>query len=231
MADADPDLGAALDRLERIIGTFENEPDIAVRERVIELLEAVDAVHRPLVWRVGEQVHSARPELFEHLLEDPIASVLFEMYGLVSPKRREGADARQQDANEDVKEQPVSAFIGLGALEATVPVPLGWFDAAPDDAVLEGDIIAREVEGERLVLVRLEGALHAFADVCPGTPMPLNPGQVRDGVLLCPWHDCRYDVRTGRRLDREGAGLTEVPVAVRDGSIRVALRPSRRSAA
>lgn len=224
MAEADPDLGAALDRLERIIGTFENESDVAMRERVLELLEAVDSVHRQLVWRVGEQIHSARPELFERLLEDPIASVLFEMYGLVSPTRR------QAEAG-DTADEKASAFIGLGALEATIPVPLGWFDAAHEHEVAESSLLARDVEGERLVLTRVDGSVYAFPDLCPGTPMPLNAGQVREGVLLCPWHDCRFDVRTGRRLDREGVGLTGMSLAVRDGSIRVALRPSRRSAA
>ncbi len=224
MAETGPEIGPALDRLDRIIGTFENEPEVAVRERVLELLEAVDAVHRQLVWRVGEQVHSARPELFERLLEDPIASVLFEMYGLVSPKRRQAESG-------DPPEEAVSAFIGLGALEATVPVPLGWFDAAAEREVAEGGLLGRDVEGERIVLTRVDGALYAFTDICPGTPMPLNAGQVREGVLLCPWHDCRFEVSTGRRLDREGTGLTEVPVAVRDGGIRVALRPSRRPVA
>ena len=107
---AEHDLETSLQRLERIIGSFENDPDVAVRERVTELLEQVDAVHRELVWRVGQQVHASDPELFEALLQDPVASVLFEMYGLVAPQRKEPGDG---DAP--------AAFIGLEALEATIP--------------------------------------------------------------------------------------------------------------
>ena len=55
-------------------------------------------------------MHASDPELFEALLQDPVASVLFEMYGLVAPQRKEPGDG---DAP--------AAFIGLEALEATIP--------------------------------------------------------------------------------------------------------------
>src|SRR5688572_23220880 len=89
-----PDLDQALARLDRIIASAEADPDPAFRERVAELLDTIDAVHRRLVWRVGELVHASSPELFEKgLLQDEIASLLFEMYGLVAP---EGAVERAE---------------------------------------------------------------------------------------------------------------------------------------
>lgn len=217
------DLEAALERLDRIIGTFENESDEAVRERVFELLESVDAVHRRLVWYLGERLYQERPELFERLLEDPVAGVLFEMYGLISPTRREGAPAQ-------AAEEPV-AFVGVGDLEASIPPPLGWYHAAREDEVREGSLLTRDVEGERLILARAGGEIHVYRDLCPGTPMPLNAGVIRGGLLLCPWHDCRFDLRTGERTDREGEGLAGIPLAVRDGEVRAGLRVRKRSAA
>lgn len=214
---AEPDLEADLARLERIIGTFENEPDAAVRERVTELIESIDAVHRQLVWSVGQAVHASSPELFESLLEDPIASVLFEMYGLVAPTRKEPEDTPMM-------------LVGLSDLEATIPAPFSWFTAASSDEVRESVVLARDVEGERILLVRLADGVHAYVDRCPGSPLTLNAGLVRNGVLLCPWHDCRFDLTTGRRLDRDGKGLELLPVAETDGEIKIGMRSKRHAA-
>ena len=214
---AEPDLEADLDRLERIIGTFENEPDTAVRERVIELIESVDTVHRQLVWAVGQAVHAKSPELFESLLEDPVASVLFEMYGLVAPSRKEPADTP-------------TMLMGLADLEATIPAPFSWFTAASSQEVRQGVLVARDVEGERILLVRLADGVHAYVDQCPGSPLTLNAGRVHDGVLLCPWHDCRFDLATGRRLDRDGTGLEPLQTAESGDEIRIGMRSKRHAA-
>ena len=211
-----------LTRLERIIGTFENEPDLALRERVFELLESVDAVHRRLIWQVGERVWSKDPTLFESLLADPIASILFEMYGLVAPERR-GVD-------ETAKSEQPAAFVALGDLEASIPAPLGWHSIGREADIAEGAIVGHEVVGERVAIARVGGELHAFRDACPPTPMPVSVGRVSSGALLCAWHDCQYDLATGKRLDREGAPLDAIPVAVRDGEVRVALRAKRSAA-
>lgn len=212
------DLEEALQRLDRIIGTFENEPVVAVRERVAELLEQLDVVHRELVWQVGARVHAADPALFEGLLEDPVTSVLFEMYGLVAPSPAEPGDAP-------------AAMIGLDALVASIPAPYSWFSVGRDASLPEATLLAKDVEGERLLIVRHRGELHAYVDQCPGSPLTLNAGLVHDGVLLCPWHDCRYDLGTGRRLDRDGPALTVVQCTVADGDIRVGLRSRRKPAA
>jgi len=45
-----------------------------------------------------------------------------------------------------------------------------------------------------------------------------------EGVLICPWHNCAYDGRSGKRADEpEEPGLAVVPVALEDGSVRVAV--------
>lgn len=214
----------AAEQLDRLIAAVEESDDASLRDRVFEILEAIDALHRPLVWRVAELVHRDRPALFaEGLLEDPVASILFEMYGLVSPKQRDEAATAEGEARPD-------AFVSLADLTASVPQPLGWHAAGPLRDVRDDRLVARDVEGERLILVRAGDDVRAFRDRCPGTAMPLNMGAVRDGVILCPWHDCRFDIVSGRRVDAEGAALESVPVAVRDDEIRVGLRSGKRAA-
>jgi nitrite reductase/ring-hydroxylating ferredoxin subunit len=44
-------------------------------------------------------------------------------------------------------------------------------------------------------------------------------------VLVCPWHNCAYDARTGHRVDDrpDEPGLTVVPVAISDGVLKIAV--------
>ena len=47
--------------------------------------------------------------------------------------------------------------------------------------------------------------------------------EVRRGAeLRCSWHGCRYDLRSGHRLDGPER-LTVFPVAIEDGDVRLAL--------
>jgi vanillate O-demethylase monooxygenase subunit len=47
--------------------------------------------------------------------------------------------------------------------------------------------------GERLVLVRLGGAVRAFQDLCPHRGTPLSLGSVEDEEIRCAYHGWKYD--------------------------------------
>ena len=74
------------------------------------------------------------------------------------------------------------------------------YDVAPLSALLEGEVRAFEVNGEEIVLCRHEGEVCALHGICTHEDLPLDGGSVENGVLTCPWHGARYDVRTGRVL-------------------------------
>ncbi|HWN92019.1 MAG TPA: Rieske 2Fe-2S domain-containing protein [Verrucomicrobiae bacterium] len=63
--------------------------------------------------------------------------------------------------------------------------------------LLEGRATTVHVNGERIAIVRKEGALYALSNVCPHQNGPLGEGLVRDGYLECPWHGHQFDPRTG----------------------------------
>lgn len=91
-----------------------------------------------------------------------------------------------------------------------------------------GTMRVLERRGESIVIVNLAGEPYAFRNACPleaGRRLPLDGGRLAGHVLVCPWHNCAYDVRSGRRVDDrpDGPGLAVVPVAVRDGVLAVAV--------
>ncbi len=56
------------------------------------------------------------------------------------------------------------------------------------------------VGGREVVLCMLDDQVHAVDGICTHEDLPLDGGEVDDGVLECPWHGARYDIRTGRVL-------------------------------
>jgi Fe-S cluster biogenesis protein NfuA/nitrite reductase/ring-hydroxylating ferredoxin subunit len=88
-----------------------------------------------------------------------------------------------------------------------------------------GELRAVELDGVAVLLANVGGEVYAFRNGCPVDGLPLEGGRLTDdGVLVCPWHNCAYDARSGKRIDAPGdPGLPVVPVALRDGSVQVAV--------
>jgi Fe-S cluster biogenesis protein NfuA/nitrite reductase/ring-hydroxylating ferredoxin subunit len=98
------------------------------------------------------------------------------------------------------------------------------FTPVADGSPAAGSLGAREVDGIALLLANVAGEVYAFRNSCPLDGRPLDGGRLADTVIVCPWHNCAYDARSGRRLDDEAAeGLAVVPVAVEGAALRVAV--------
>lgn len=85
---------------------------------------------------------------------------------------------------------------------------------AVPSAMVEGEARTFEVEGEEVVLCRVGGEVYALPGTCTHEELPLEAGDVEGGMLTCPWHGAKYDVRTGRALALP-AVRPAVPDAVR----------------
>jgi Fe-S cluster biogenesis protein NfuA/nitrite reductase/ring-hydroxylating ferredoxin subunit len=88
-----------------------------------------------------------------------------------------------------------------------------------------GTTSAVEVDRIDVLLANVDGELYAVRDACPVDGRSLGGGRLTGPILVCPWHNCAYDVRSGKRADDEpeAAGLTVIPIAVQDGELKVAV--------
>ena len=107
---------------------------------------------------------------------------------------------------------------GTRTLNRPVFTTVGRVDTLPPGA-LKGV----EVGGKRILLCNVAGEFYAYGNECPGSNLPLDDGLINDIALICPWHNCAFDARTGRRLDNGQGRLQVIPVAIRDGEIQLAL--------
>lgn len=99
-----------------------------------------------------------------------------------------------------------------------------WVSTIDDSKVLDGRYVAVYPKGLGVLLVRIGGELHAISNKCAHMACPLEGGKLEDGVITCPCHDWRFDVRSGEFLDAPELKLATYPTKVEGGKVLVGLR-------
>src|ERR671934_2226492 len=106
-------------------------------------------------------------------------------------------------------------------LEVAEPLRRSWERV---DAIPQGGWLIKEVSGEPLLFLNVDGSHYAYRPSCPACEASLGDAVVSGAELLCSECGSRYDVvRAGRCLDAPELHLDPVPLLVEDGAIKVAL--------
>lgn len=276
-------------RLDNLVQSFEQHPSEEVRQKALEMLGLVDALHREGMNRIAELLWTGSPVVLDKALHDPAINILLQLYDLApgEPEPREqvemalagvrpyieshGGAVDILDVVEGVVHLRLSGacqgcagsamtlkrgietalregFPGFQSIEVHEPVDLTQrklpsnfiplqqlgagqrtlnrpvFSTVAHAADLQpGSLMAVEVKAKRVLLCNIGGEFYAYGNECPGTTLPLEEGVLSDVVLVCPWHNCAFDARTGRRVDGGTGRLQVIPVAVREGEIQLAL--------
>jgi nitrite reductase/ring-hydroxylating ferredoxin subunit len=245
----DEQFQAALQRLDALVQEFERLPLPAIQEKIFEMLQTVDAVHREGLQRLISLLPvEGRSDWLEQAATDPAVRALLLFYDLappavaasLPPEPPLAANAPSAGAPPNgtppANRGPAASYIALdrvqlfqaeGAardrrLETPALQPVARLDELPPGATL-----AVAVAELRVLLANIEGELFAVGELCPGSDMPLSFGALEGHRLICAWHNEVYDIRNGRCLDPAGRDddprLPVYPVSVEQGDIRLAL--------
>jgi nitrite reductase/ring-hydroxylating ferredoxin subunit len=98
-----------------------------------------------------------------------------------------------------------------------------WVATVDDVKVREGAPVPVFPKGVGVLLVRLDGGLHAVRNKCAHMGCPLEGGLLEGPLLMCPCHDWRFDVRTGEFLEAPELSIPTYPTKVEDGKVLVEL--------
>jgi NAD(P)H-dependent nitrite reductase small subunit len=80
-----------------------------------------------------------------------------------------------------------------------------------------------EIGDKPIAVFNCEGSFYAIDDTCPHQGGPLGEGEIDGTVVTCPWHEWRYDLRTGVNTDDPGCKVTSYPVKVEGDDVLVAV--------
>lgn len=95
-------------------------------------------------------------------------------------------------------------------------------EIAEDRALPEGATLRVKVGEVVMTIARVEGALYAFQEFCTHRYGPLSEGALRGCEVICPWHNSRFNVRTGKVTGGPAkVDLRTFRVVSRDGKIWV----------
>lgn len=94
-------------------------------------------------------------------------------------------------------------------------------DVAALTDVPAGCGLAVTAEGRAIAIFRLGDELIAYQGACLHRGGLLAEGVCRDGIVTCPAHWWRYDLRSGSRVDASDLRLARYPVVARDGRVLV----------
>ena len=80
-----------------------------------------------------------------------------------------------------------------------------------------------EVLGKTIALFNVEGTIYATDNTCLHQGGPLGEGQLMGEVIICPWHQWEYNVRTGENVEDSSLKVATYPVQVEGSEISVAV--------
>ena len=199
--------------------------DLVAIDRRLMAEEAIDSVRGHLHAR-GIDVE----------IRDVVGGVVYvRLHGVAASGLLEDAIAR------DLEEALRAGFVGFQELVSrersarapSVPVTLQrahrpvYRDVLDDTALAVGGMSAVDVEGRSVLVVRTPSEWVAVANRCGDSPLPLEFSTLVGTTLCCSWHGCRYDIRTGSRVDAAGHRLEIYPVSVEGGRVRIAIDVER----
>ena len=115
---------------------------------------------------------------------------------------------------------------GIGTDHAVrAPEPRAFTAVADAADLVDGQPHGVDVDGVPVVLVLLEGKVHAVGGRCPHLGAPLGEGWLHRGALVCPWHGSRFDLDTGE--PEQGPSTAPLPcfdTRVRNGQVELRRR-------
>jgi nitrite reductase/ring-hydroxylating ferredoxin subunit len=74
------------------------------------------------------------------------------------------------------------------------------------------------------ILIKKKNDIFAFLDECPHRGRPLSDGYLVDYTIICPYHNCCFDIRTGENIGNVTWGIKKYECKVQDGKIWIKLQ-------
>jgi nitrite reductase/ring-hydroxylating ferredoxin subunit len=101
-----------------------------------------------------------------------------------------------------------------------------WTTAGALPQLAGGGTLVKQVGGEAILFLRLDGTAYAYRPDCPSCGASLEAAPLEGAELVCPACEHHYDARrAGRCLDAPDLHLEPVPLLTDDaGLVRVAVR-------
>lgn len=100
------------------------------------------------------------------------------------------------------------------------------FDSTEEMAtkIPENTLKKADVNGRKICLINKNGRLLAVSDQCPHRKASLSQGKLNYfNEIICPLHEYRFDLKSGRETEERCDDLTTYPTEVRAEGIFIGI--------
>lgn len=98
-----------------------------------------------------------------------------------------------------------------------------FFPALDEKELKEGTMKLVSVEGTPILFIKRFGEIFAIDNRCPHQGCGFSGGALDGGVIVCPCHDWRFDLKTGKYEEEPAFNLTKYEWKIKDGKIWIKL--------
>ena len=89
---------------------------------------------------------------------------------------------------------------------------MSWVHLGEATAIAPGSSRKFEVAGTTVLVANVDGTYAALANNCPHMKGDLSLGRIADGVVSCPRHGSKFDLRTGKNVGPAKVLFLKIPV-------------------
>ena len=200
----------ALAQLDQLMQDAENITDVDNKVLLYNILQYFDSIHREPLARIYNTLQHY-PTLKTEIIKDPTTSKMLSLYDLIT----EEADNEHQNGQE-------VAFIPESQVRLiNPPKKKDWLELGNYEALENKKLYPKNYERVNFLISRIGSDVYAVQNQCDGSFLPIDQGRLEEHLLVCPWHGCKYDIRTGESTDR-AKKLEVYPVEIEeDGLLKV----------
>lgn len=205
-----------LNHFNQVVQEAELLPYPQAKELNTAVLQYFDLLHRESLARIMQLIEAKQPDLLPDLQADFATSTLLQLYDLIKVKK--------DKPKGQVGFIPVEQVGLLSPIMETV-----WEESGNVAELKNRTLYPKELANENILLCRIDQKVYAVRNACLDSVLPMQFGTIEGYELICPWHGCRYDLRTGIALDKPNEKLTTYRIATdRQGNFKVGIMKEKK---
>jgi nitrite reductase/ring-hydroxylating ferredoxin subunit len=173
--------------LEEQINKMEELPYPKARELTTSILQHLDLVHREAFTRMCQYLEKNAPDHYLKIRGDYTVNVLMKLYDII------------EDQEEDY-DKSIVGFVPEDNLGLLTPI-IKWERLGSIEDIQPRKLYKDTIRGNKLIYSLIDDKIFAIKNECLDSALPLDTGEFKEDMIICPWHGCRYDIKSGKMVD------------------------------
>lgn len=207
---SDEEFQEVLQHLNQMIEDAEILPYPNAKELIFSILKYFDSIHREPLSRMMEMLDKNHPNLRKDLEADFSIKTMLGLYDLIQEKTPKKIEEKEG----------VMGFVPIEEVTLLNPVKkIEWLELGNVADFEEKKLYPKNFEKINFVISKVDAQVYAVQNQCVDSILPIDSGKLEAHFLICPWHGCRYDLKTGVAVNQSQKQLEIFPVEIEDDGL------------